>query len=128
MDTLLRAAVEEQIIGTTTPNGILIGFAIVVATIEVTVTGGTVADESILLYFLLGATDFFGQRMGIAFNQGLGNTLALAGIIVACLAGTVNQLALGAHIVPIATEMTIKINAILDDAAVVELVCLALGC
>lgn len=128
MDTLLRGDVEEQIIGTTTPNGILIGFAIVVATIEETMTGGTVTDESIRLYFLLGATNFLGQRMCIAFNQGLGQTCTLAGIIVAIRAGAINQLALGAHIIPIATQMIIKFNAIHDDAAVVQLVCLALGC
>lgn len=64
--------------------------------------------------------------MRSAFDQCLGNTRARARIIVATLTGRIDQLALFAHKIPIATEKIIKVDVILDDAAIVEFVCLAL--
>lgn len=127
MTTFLRTRVEEQITAAMTPNGIVIGLAILIAAIEVTLTGGPIADEGVLLRALRSATDICGQWMREAWHEWLGHTFARGGIIVARLAGGVRQFAFLALIVPIAAEHIVECDAILDDAAVIELVCLALG-
>lgn len=82
MTTSLRGRVKEQITATMTPNGIVIGFAILVVAIEVTLTGGSVADEGVLLGTLRSAADIGGQWMRIALHQVLGHTLPCGGIII----------------------------------------------
>lgn len=110
-----------------TPNGIIIGLPILIAAIEVTLTGGSIADEGVPLRALRSATDICGQWMRIALHQCLGHTFARGGIIIARLAGGVRQFAFLALIVPIAAEYIVECDSILDDAAVIELVCFALG-
>lgn len=82
MATSFRSRIEEQIAATMTPNGIVIGYAILVVAIEVTLTGGAVTDEGVLQGFLRRATDVFGQWMRIALHQILGHTLPCGGIII----------------------------------------------
>lgn len=124
----LSTFVEEQIVLALAPLwiGIDLVFSLV-GTEEVTLTGGSVGHHYILLGTLNCATHILRQGMGIAADQSLSLTGTGAGLIVARLAGLVLQNALGAHMIPIATEHIVKVHAIFDDAAVVKVARAALG-
>jgi len=116
----LAGLIEELVLGTLVPDGILVRRAIrLLGTVEVTTTGGSIRNELVFRGFA-GLAAQISVWMGIAIDQSLGHTGSRAGLIILIRTGLIRQFTLGAHVIFIASLQIVKIHVVWYYVAVLK--------
>jgi len=90
----LAGLIEELVLGTLVPDGILVRRTICqLGTVEVTTTGGSIRNEFVYRGFA-GLAAQISVWMGIAIDQSLGHTGSRAGLIILIRTGLIRQFTL----------------------------------